>query len=75
MRALLPLILLLPLLQACPPDLCQRACDARVEQCGEEEQSATACATECTNDGTWRTSYVECVEAAASCAQVGLCPR
>ena len=75
-RLALPcLLLLLPLLSACPPDLCDRACTAHIDQCGDEERSYTQCTMECSEAGTWRTTYVECVEAAADCTQVGLCPQ
>jgi hypothetical protein len=73
MRWLLPLFVLF--LTACPPDLCDRACTSRIDACGEEEQNYTQCAAECTEAGTWRTSYVECVEAAANCTQLGTCPK
>ncbi len=68
-------VVLLPLLSACPPDLCDRACTAHIEECGDEERSYTQCTTECTSAGTWRTAYVECVEAGANCAQIESCPQ
>lgn len=70
------LLLTLPLLlSACPPDLCDRACTAITEECVDEETTMSSCTTECVEAGTWRTTYVECVEAAANCTQIGLCPK
>ncbi len=72
MRWLLPFCCLF--LMACPPDLCDRACTATIEQCGDTDYGYTQCTADCSAAGTWRTTYVECVEAAANCSQVGLCP-
>lgn len=69
------LLLSLPLLTACPPDLCDRGCAAQIEQCGEELIDYDACVADCTTAADWRTSYVDCLEAANSCGQIGLCPR
>lgn len=77
MRWLLTLSFLLPsilLLTACPPELCSRGCDAWIAQCGEVDYTHADCTSDCEDAGTWSGAYVQCLEAARSCTQIGLCP-